>query len=247
LFVLLAIAGLIGRPSNSGSVEPQSESWSPPAAARIIRYLVLLTTGPLLLTVIGAALSGASLKVAWSSSFFNYAGILAIAITSRRFSEEALRRIAACAGALLIIFPLGYAMVIFKWPSQSSGPLRVNWPQTEISRRFVELWSRETGEPLGIVSGSTWVAGLIGLTAADRPSILSGPDLAASPWVTPARLEQEGALVVWDARATRVPRLAIRLIGAAPVREERFSWRPSGDDGEIVIRYVIVPPSHNPR
>jgi hypothetical protein len=244
LSILLAIAGLIGRRSYSGPVDPQAESRSPPAAARAIRYLVLITTGPLLLTVIGAGLSGSSLKVAWSSSFFNYAGILAIAITSRRFSNEALRRITVCAGVLLIGMPVGYAVVTVARQMRSDAPMRVDWPQAEISQRFVDLWAHETGQPLRIITGNPWIAGLVGATAADRPSLFSRADHASAPWITPERLEREGMLVVWEASNTRMPRALLPLAAAAPVREESFRWKRSADGGEIIIRYVIVPPKH---
>jgi hypothetical protein len=129
------------------------------------------------------------------------------------------------------------------WPSRGGGPLRVNWPQAEISKRFVDLWRRETGQPLRIVSGNRWIAGLVGVTATDNPSILSGPNLAASPWITPGRLEREGMLVVWAAGAKWIPEYLQPIVAFAPVREERFSWKRSTDGGgDIVIRYAIVPP-----
>jgi len=245
LSILLAIAGLIG-PRTRWALDAQAACRSPPVAARTKRYLILITAGPLALTMMGASLSGSSLKVAWSSSFFNYAGILAIALTSRHFSGEALRRIAACAGVLLTVVPLGYALVIVTCPLLSSAPLRVHWPQSEIAKRFVDIWVQETGQPLRIVTGNRWIAGLVGVTAANSPSILSGADLAASPWITPERVEREGMLVVWDARTREMPRLLLPLIATASVREERFSWKRSTEGGEIVIRYAIVPPKHDP-
>jgi hypothetical protein len=243
MVVMLAIAGLIGSKDCTDQIEQSGELYSPRVAARVIGYLSLITCGPLALAVIGAVLSGSSLKVAWGSSMFNVAGLLAIALTSRRFNGEALRRIAVCAGVLLIVLPLGYAVVVVSWSWRINDPLRVNWPQADISERFVELWRRETGRPLRIVSGNRWIAGLVGMTAADRPSILSGPELAASPWITPQRLEREGMLVVWDARTGRMPRHLLARIATAPVREERFGWMSASDSHDIVVRYVIVSPS----
>ena len=246
-FALLAIAGLIGPWVPANPTGRQAEIQPSPAAARSIRFLALFTTAPLVLTLIGAGLSGSSLKVAWSSSFFNHAGIWAIALTSARFSGQALRRIAVCAGVLLTAVPLGYALIAVARPLTASTPLRVNWPQAEISKRFVDIWARETGQPLRIVSGNRWIAGLVGVTAADSPSILSGADLAASPWITPERLEREGMLVVWNARNVRMPQFLLPLIADAPVKEERFSWKRPTDGGEIVIRYAIVPPRQGQR
>jgi 4-amino-4-deoxy-L-arabinose transferase-like glycosyltransferase len=239
--VLLMIAGLIKVRARPRVPASSQEPLSPPATARTIRYLIAVTTGPVAMAVVGALVSGASLNVAWGSSIFSLAGTLAIALTSRHFDDGVLRRIAVCAAVLLIVLPLGYALAVASWPLRKSAPLRVNWPQAEISKRFADLWMRETGRPLRIVSGNRWIAGLVGVTAPDNPSILSGPDLSASPWITPARLEREGMLVVWSAKGKWVPGHLQPIIAAAPVREERFSWRPT-DDGDIIIRYAIVPP-----
>jgi 4-amino-4-deoxy-L-arabinose transferase-like glycosyltransferase len=247
VLILLSIAGLIGPRVRAEVTGLAEEPPSSPVAARTVRYLIVVTTGPLALAVIGAAVSGSSLKVAWGSSMFNLAGILAIALTSRHFDGEALRRIAVCAGVLLIVLPLGYAVIIVAWPSRAGAPLRVNWPQAEISERFVDLWTRETGQPLRIVSGNRWIAGLVGVTAADNPSILSGVDLTASPWITPERLEREGMLVVWDARNPRMPRHLLPLINSRPVKEERFGWKPSIDGGDFIIHYAIIPPKQGQR
>jgi 4-amino-4-deoxy-L-arabinose transferase-like glycosyltransferase len=244
LAILLAIAGLIGRRSYVHPTDALAPPWSrsPPVPARTIRFLGLITTAPLILTMIGAGLSGSSVKVAWSSSFFNYAGILAIALTSPRFSEKALRRIAVSAGVLLIGVPLGYSLITVARQWQPGGPLRVDWPQADISQRFVELWMHETGQPLRIVAGNHWIAGLVGVTAAAKPSLFSRADHAAAPWITPARLEREGMLVVWEASNMKMPQGLLPLAETAPVREETFISKRSAGGGEVVIRYVIVPP-----
>jgi 4-amino-4-deoxy-L-arabinose transferase-like glycosyltransferase len=247
MLVLLSIAGLI-RPWARARVPASSQDPSlPPATDRAVRYLIVATTGPLALAVVGALVSGASLNVAWGSSIFSLAGILAIALASRHFDDGAFRRIAVCAAVLLTVLPLGYALAVVAWPLRKSAPLRVNWPQAEISKRFSDLWMRETGQPLRIVSGNRWIAGLVGVTAPDNPSILSGPDLSASPWITPERLEREGVLVVWNTKGSWVPGHLQSIVASAPVREERFSWRRSTDDGDIVIRYAIVPPKQGQR
>src|SRR5262249_11839939 len=159
----------------------------------------------------------------------NLAGLLAVALTAGRFTEKALRRIAACALALLIILPLGYAGVVLAWPLRTTGrPLRANWPQAEISRRVVDLWMSQTGQPLRIVSGDAWIAGLVGITAPDNPSIWSGPEPSASPWITPERLQREGMLVVWEAERQRLPPHVLERIASTPVGQERFRWSSAG-------------------
>ena len=92
----------------------------------------------------------------------------------------------------------------------------MSWPQSEISKRFAAIWARETGRPLRIVSGDNWVAGLVGITATDRPSILNNGDPALSPWITRERLEREGMLIVWEAGSKRIPPALQLLVDARP-------------------------------
>jgi hypothetical protein len=173
---------------------------------------------------------------------FNLAGILAVALTSERFDSTALRRIAICAAIAIVVVPLAYAGVIAAGPSRAGAPLRVSWPQAEMSTRLSAIWARETGRPLRIVSGDNWVAGLVGITAGDRPSILNNGDPALSPWITRERLERDGMLIVWEVSTKRIPPALQQLVAAAPAREERFRWRRPRGRGDLAIGYAIVPP-----
>jgi hypothetical protein len=113
----------------------------------------------------------------------------------------------------------------------------VNWPQAEIADRMTKIWVRETGKPLRIVTGETWVAGLIALAAKDKPLVLRRGDHAPFPRVSRSRLDAEGMLVVWASSNPTPPLMAAgQLVG-----EERFPWRYSSK-GDLVIKYVIVPP-----
>ena len=245
VLAMLAVAGLIGPRRRLDAVDAGGEPPPPPppVAPRALAYLFVLTMGPLALAVVSALLTGSNLRTAWGSSMFNLAGMLAIALTSDRFDATALRRIAVFAGVLLVVVPLAYALVIVSGPSRAGAPLRVSWPQAEISKRLVAVWARDTGgRPLRIVSGDAWVAGLVGIGARDKPSLLSFGDPAYSPWITPARLERDGMLIVWEARTKRIPERLQALVDARPAREERFSWRRSKERGDLVVGYAIVPP-----
>ena len=118
---------------------------------------------------------------------------------------------------------------------------RVHWPQREIAERMGAIWKRETGSPLRIVTGDDWIAGLVGLTAEDRPSILNKGDPKFSPWITPSRIDAEGMLVVWDASRAPPDALQVRLAPYA-VKQEVFAWPHSNRRSPLVIRYVVIPP-----
>jgi 4-amino-4-deoxy-L-arabinose transferase-like glycosyltransferase len=242
MVAMLWIAGLIGPSRRSGEAAALAEPPIQPIDPRALHYLIWVTVGPLALALASALLSGSNLRSAWGSSMFNLAGLLAVALTTARFNERALRRIAICAGALLIIVPIGYALALAIGPSRAGAPVRVSWPQAAIAERFAAIWAREIGRPLHIISGDSWIAGLVGVSAKDVPSIFTWGDPARSPWITPERLEREGMLIVWDARTRNIPEPLQAVVAAAPAREERFRWRWSDKKGDLAIGYAIVPP-----
>lgn len=240
--VMLAIAGLvwpIRRPDTGAPPVPRT-----PAESRALLLLAVFTAVPLAFAVLGALITGGGLKLGWGNAMFNFAGLLAILLASGRFDREALRRIAVSAAVLLVVVPLAYALIVALGPRLAGSAMRVHWPQAEMAERMGAIWARETGRPLRIVTGNSWVAGLVGLSSRDRPSILDEGDLKLSPWVTPGRIAAEGMLVVWDARAKEPPEPLRGATAPYPVKEETFTWPLGSRRPPLVIRYAIVPPGY---
>lgn len=239
---MLAIAGLVGR---SMTAPPGTEA--EPPERRALAFLVFVVAGPLALTLAAAIALGSNLKSAWGSSMFNYLGVLAVALVSARFTPAALRRLAVCAAVLIVAVPAGYAAAIAAGPTREGRPVRVSWPQAEISRRFLDVWAQATGgRPLRIVAGDPWIAGLIGVSAPAVPSILTHGNLALSPWISPVRIAREGMLVVWDARLGGTPPHLAPLVGSRTVREERFRVGRGGGQDAVVVGYAVVLPAPAP-
>jgi 4-amino-4-deoxy-L-arabinose transferase-like glycosyltransferase len=237
LFVIAAAAGLIG-PLRVDRAAGDHQ----PIEARAQAFLAIFTAGPLALTLAGAVLAQTGLKSAWGSSMFNLLGLLLVARAAQGLGREALARIAVAAALLLTIVPLAYAGLVGFGGRRLGTVLRVQWPQAEISERLSAAWARETGLPLRIVTGDNWTAGLVGLTARGRPSILNNGLPALSPWVTPQRIAGEGMLVAWQAEPSRLPPSLNSVVAAHPVRRERFSLPSATGKREILIDYAIVPP-----
>jgi 4-amino-4-deoxy-L-arabinose transferase-like glycosyltransferase len=242
ILAMLWVAGLLGRGWPWSARAEQPAPLAPPIDGRVGHYLMVVTLGPLVLAIAGAFVGSTSLKSAWGSSMFNLAGLLAIALAARRFDARALRRIGICAAVAIILVPIGYAVVVAYGPTRAGVPLRVGWPQAAISDRLVGAWTRETGRPLRIVAGEPWMAGLVGVSAPNLPSIFTHGDPRLAPWITPERIAREGMLIVWNGRTKHIPKHLLALVEAHHAKVERFHWRWSKKLGELEIGYVIVPP-----
>src|SRR5438876_1221065 len=71
-----------------------------------------------------------------------------------------------------------------------------------MARFFSESFERRTNAPLRIVTGDPRTAALVALGAPSRPSLFLSATPERSPWVTPAAIRTNGAIVVWPTTDT---------------------------------------------
>jgi hypothetical protein len=107
-----------------------------------------------------------------------------------------------------------------------------------MAARFDHLWQAETGRPLRIVGGDSWVAGAVGWLNPDRPSLFVDLDHHRAPAITRERVQRDGMLVVWTDLSTWLPDPA--LIGQFPRGSETFSG--GGSAAVVIIDYLLVVP-----
>jgi len=238
LLALTVVTGLAGPIGASGAAGP------PPPPRIAIAFLAVITLVPMVIAMLLAATSGIGLKSMWGTPMFDLAGLLTVAVASRRVTDRALLRLTIAVCVLLVVLPVGYA-VDTRYESRFTGkPKRQNWPQVDIATRFDELWRANTGKPLRIVAGERWIAGLTALRPGPMPSILTDGDLRLSPWITADRLRNQGALVVWSMKAASdsPPEALAQLLDGHAKLTARFASPLFPDAQPILIGYAIVPP-----
>jgi hypothetical protein len=124
----------------------------------------------------------------------------------------------------------------------TNRPLRGNWPQAEISRQLEAAWIDAANEPLRIVAGDVWTAGLVGLQGRNPPSVIINGDPAISPWVSDYALARDGALLVWRADAPPPAPLAVLAHRLRVHRiEVRYARFPRA--APVVLNYAILRPA----
>src|SRR5216684_788054 len=86
-------------------------------------------------------------------------------------------------------------------PWTGSGEVATSLPATAIARFFGDSFERRTNHPLPAVTGDAQLAALISLDAA-RPHLLLDAAPERTPWLTLAKFNETGGVVVWRASDT---------------------------------------------
>jgi hypothetical protein len=240
LFLLTVSSGLI-RVGWSRNARGNAMSL-PPISRRRLRFPMFVALGPLLLAVGVAVFFNARLRTAWGTAMMCPLGLLLVALLSQRVNERTLRVVTVGANLVLVCSALLYCLSLLFPVRSFATPSRVNWPQAEIAHGMREIWWHNTGQPLRIVAGTIWIAGIVALDAKDRPSFFPRGDSNLAPHIDKRRIEQEGMLVVWEEGHRDMPEFLNQLVGDRPVGREKFAWRPS-KDAYLTIAYVIIPPA----
>jgi hypothetical protein len=221
-----------------------------PAEAELRRYLIFLTSGPLLLTVMAALLHRTGAKLMWGVPMLNLAGLLLVSWLTPQVSAQGMRRLACVLLLLISAGAASFAAVTHLQPRFASQArfVRTSWPQHDIARRMRAIWTAETGAPLRIVTGDkgNWVSGLVALADGEPASVFTQANYELSPWITPARLAREGTLVVWEERGQGAPAALCPLIAGHPGGSERFPFAVTGKLVAVTIGYAVIAPTAAP-
>jgi 4-amino-4-deoxy-L-arabinose transferase-like glycosyltransferase len=202
-------------------------------------FLLALGIGPVLLTAIVSLVVGLGLRTMWGVPMCDLAGLLVVWLARERWASASLTRIAWAACGVFAIMLVAYVMRSTVVPEYAGKPSRTQWPDREIASTFSNAWTQKTHTPLRIVAGEGWIAGLVAVRAAPRPSIWTNASFAQSPWITPAELSAHGALLV--RQITRHSDLAAPA-GFQFQGEKDFAWPYEKSAPPLRVAWWILPP-----
>jgi hypothetical protein len=115
-------------------------------------------------------------------------------------------------------------------------------PARAIARFFGDSFERRTNHPLPAVTGDAQLAALISLDAA-RPHLLLDAAPERTPWLTLAKFNETGGVVVWrasDTVGTPPANIAQRFPGLVPEVPRAFEWLVTGRQPLLRIGWAIV-------
>lgn len=179
----------------------------PQASAEAFRWhthspqlLAVLTLLPGLIVVVLGVVLGLRLRDMWGSPMWAFSGLLVMAcLPDQRLSAMQPKLLRGM--ALWLVLVTIFMLVYMSWGAQlRKRPGRVDWPSAVIAAQADRAWQQHSSCPLDTVAGDYWLSGLVSAYGATRPSVLIDNDPRFSPWVDSARLQQHGALWLWQAK-----------------------------------------------
>jgi Dolichyl-phosphate-mannose-protein mannosyltransferase len=129
-------------------------------------------------------------------------------------------------------------------PWTTSNAVATSFPARSIAAFFGDSFERRTNQRLRAVAGDAEIASLIAL-GAGRPHLFLDASPQRTPWVTPAKFNQSGGIVVWraaDTVGTPPPDIAARFPGLVPEVPRAFEWLVNGRQPLLRIGWAIVRP-----
>ena len=179
--------------------EPEALGPATPLPSEQRVYLATITWAPVGLAVAASVVLGLHLKDMWGYPMWCFIGLFLMAEVVGPCTAGGLQRFAIAWVVILVTVPVVFTV------QQSIGgrflrkPLRSAFPGLELARQIEQRWHAVAGDaPLSIVAGDVWIAGSIAFYGGDRPSVFIDADPVRSPWITPAALARQGAVLIWQ-------------------------------------------------
>jgi len=132
--------------------------------------------------------------------------------------------------------------VLLPWTGAAEVPTSL--PAKAIAHFFGDNFERRTNQRLRAVAGDPQLASFIAMNTG-RPHLLLDATPERTPWLSVAKFNQTGGVVVWrasDTSGTPPPDIAQRFPGLVPEVPRVFEWMVNGRQPLLRIGWAIVRP-----
>jgi hypothetical protein len=129
-------------------------------------------------------------------------------------------------------------------PWTGSNEVSTSLPAKAIARFFGDSFERRTNQRLRAVAGDPQLASFITMDAG-RPHLLLDATPERTPWLSVAKFNETGGVVVWRAADTSgapPPELLQRFPGLVPEVPRAFEWIVNGRQPLLRVGWAIVRP-----
>jgi len=129
-------------------------------------------------------------------------------------------------------------------PWTSSAEVPTSLPDRAIAHFFGDSFERRTNQRLRAVTGDPQLASFIAMDSA-RPHLLLAATPERTPWLSMAKFNETGGVVVWrasDTSGTPPADIAQRFPGLVPEVPRAFEWMVNGRQPLLRVGWAIIRP-----
>jgi Dolichyl-phosphate-mannose-protein mannosyltransferase len=233
---------------NSGwfarSAEDSPIIYRPPVDPLARQFVYFFAIGPALL---GSLISGLfNLEsVAGGAGVVLLMSGLAVIVATGDLIYLRRQRLLRSVWATAVVVPAFVAIattLLLPWTSGTEVPTSL--PAVAIAHFFGDSFERRTNQRLRAVAGDPQLASFIAMDTG-RPHLLLDATPERTPWLTTAKFNETGGVVVWraaDTVGTPPADIAKRFPGLVPEVPRVFEWMVNGRQPLLRIGWAIVRP-----
>ena len=129
-------------------------------------------------------------------------------------------------------------------PWTGTAEVPTSLPAKAIAHFFGDNFERRTNQRLRAVAGDPQLASFIAMSTG-RPHLLLDATPERTPWLSVAKFNETGGVVVWrasDTSGTPPPEIAQRFPGLVPEVPRAFEWMVNGRQPLLRVGWAIVRP-----
>ena len=225
-------------------------------------YVAALALGPFAVTTIVAAVLGRQPLAMWGYPLWSFLPLAVLMLWPPALEPAQLRRFAGAALAVLIAFPVGFAVAELGEPLLRDRHKATQFPGRLLAETITRQWREKTGTPLTYVGGARvivaarggprealgagqFAANNVAVYSPDRPHVIVNGELRLSPWIDPADLDRRGAVLLWQPpdNKAEMPENILRAFPQAELQPPLFLPRRTlFRSSQDLIHYAFVPP-----
>ena len=161
-------------------------------------YLLTLALGSGLLVTLLGLLLGVRLRDMWGVPMWTFSGLLVAACLPTAWLAPMRPRLMRGLAVWLVLVSLLCGIYLVYGAQWRHRAARTDWPAAALGVQVQDTWRALSHCRLDTVAGDYWLAGMAVVASPDRPSVLINGDARFSPWVTAKRLQDNGALWLWQ-------------------------------------------------
>ncbi len=247
--LLLAMAGIwILVALNSGWLNRAREDapiiFRPPVEPLARDFVYFFAIAPALAGSLISGLFGLDRVVGGAGIALLMTGLAAVIASGDLIQLRHQRLLRAVWLAVIVAPALAVIATTLFVPWTGGGEVTTSLPARSIAQFFVDSFERRTNQRLRAVTGDAEVASLVSL-GAGRPHLLFDTAPERTPWLSVAKFNETGGVVVWrasDTVGTPPPDITERFPGIVPEVPRAFDWLVNGRQPLLRIGWAIVRP-----